>query len=261
MTTGLTEVEEKRLIILMEGDVSDVDIESEDENNDENEEELIRLKNILDPDTEENIELNISNIQIEEEISRRKENMKEGEDIPDDVPLATIFGIKTIRKASVNRQLLWKKKDIDEVERTCNINHSHNEILTPLSYFKMFFDNDIINNIAFQTNLYACQKDGNSINTTYSIVCQFLGINILTGIVRMSSYRMYWAKETRFSSIADVMSRNRFDKLRNYIHLNNNTDIKERGDDNYDRLFKVRPFINAIKEIFRLMRPLLDENP
>lgn len=30
MTTGLTEEEEKRLIILMEGDVSDVDIESED---------------------------------------------------------------------------------------------------------------------------------------------------------------------------------------------------------------------------------------
>lgn len=81
----------------------------------------------------------------------------------------------------------------------------------------MFFDNNFINNIASQTNLYACQKDGQSINKTYSEVCQFLGINILSGIVRMPSYRMYWAEETRFSPIADVMSRNRFDNMFYFI--------------------------------------------
>ena len=39
---------------------------------------------------------------------------------------------------------------------------------------------------------------------------------------------MYLSPETRFAPIAEAMSRNPFDKLKNYVHFNDNTFIKKR---------------------------------
>ncbi|XP_031356899.1 piggyBac transposable element-derived protein 2-like [Photinus pyralis] len=71
----------------------------------------------------------------------------------------------------------------------------------------------------------------------------------------MPSYRMYWANETRFSPIADVMSRNRFEKLRSCFHINDNSKIKTRDHPEYDKLFKVRPFIESLKQNFEKIEP------
>ncbi|KAJ4438316.1 hypothetical protein ANN_14258 [Periplaneta americana] len=71
----------------------------------------------------------------------------------------------------------------------------------------------------------------------------------------MPSYRMYWADATRFSPIADVMVRNRFDKLRTYFHVNDNSNMKARDDPNYDKLFKVRPFIDRTRTSFLETEP------
>lgn len=45
----------------------------------------------------------------------------------------------------------------------------------------------------------------------------------MSGTVRMPSCKMYWQQSTRFAPTADTMSRNLFDKLRNYMHLNDNS--------------------------------------
>lgn len=73
----------------------------------------------------------------------------------------------------------------------------------------------------------------------------------MTSVVRMPSYRLYWADNTRFAPIADVMSRNRFDTLRSYFHINDNTNILEINHVNHDKLFKVRPFIDSVKQNMR----------
>ena len=75
---------------------------------------------------------------------------------------------------------------------------------------------------------------------------QFLGIHIMAGIVNVPNYRMYWANSTRCDPIADVMSRNWFDTMRNYFHMNDNNTMKARDDPEYDRLFKVRPFVDSV---------------
>jgi hypothetical protein len=72
----------------------------------------------------------------------------------------------------------------------------------------------------------------------------------LAGIVKMSSYRTYWAEATGFPPIAETLPRNRFDKIRNYFHVNDNSKMKPREDPDHDKLFKVRPFIDRIKEYF-----------
>ena len=82
---------------------------------------------------------------------------------------------------------------------------------------------------------------------------QFLGIHIMAGIVNTPSYRMYeyWVDSTRFDPVADVMSRNWFDTMRNYFHINDNSTMKAHNDPEYDKLFKVRPFLDSTKSSFR----------
>ena len=49
------------------------------------------------------------------------------------------------------------------------------------------------------------------------------------------------------------MSRNRFDTMRNYFHINDKETMKARDDPEYDKLFKVRSFVDSIKSSFREM--------
>jgi len=83
--------------------------------------------------------------------------------------------------------------------------------------------------------LYCVQKTRRSLNTNKNEMEQFLGIHIMAGIANMPSYRMYWADLRRFDPIADVMSRNWFDTMRNYFHINDNSAMKARDDLEYDK--------------------------
>ncbi|XP_062538282.1 piggyBac transposable element-derived protein 3-like [Armigeres subalbatus] len=134
--------------------------------------------------------------------------------------------------------------------------------VTPYQYFKRFFTDAIIQNITEQTNLYSEQKlgDGNSIDVTKHEIEQFLGILVLMGIHKVPSYRMNWATATRYAPIADVMTRNRFEQIKNMLHFNDNTQLKKRNEPGYDKLFKVRPFIDAIRLNFLDVDPLPDQS-
>lgn len=119
--------------------------------------------------------------------------------------------------------------------------------LTPIQYFSKFFEPSIMDIIAEQSNKYAMEKDGIILNTNSAEIEIFLGIHMLAGIVRMPSYRMYWKPATRYEPIASQMSRDRFDKLRTYLHMNDNNNAKNKGDPEYDALFKVRPVLDIIR--------------
>lgn len=77
----------------------------------------------------------------------------------------------------------------------------------PFQYFNRYFDAQIISHIAYQTNLYAAQKD---INTTFSTneneIMTFLAILIYLGVVELPSVEDYWAMETRVPRVANLMS-------------------------------------------------------
>ena len=66
------------------------------------------------------------------------------------------------------------------------------DIETPLAYFKMFFDNDIINHIALHTKLYISQCEINkgipSITTTNKEIEQFLGVLLKMCIIQTPYY-------------------------------------------------------------------------
>ena len=62
------------------------------------------------------------------------------------------------------------------------------------------------------------------------------------GIVSLPSYKCYWSQQLRYSPVADVMSRNRFQLLLENLHFVNNDEI-----DKNDKLAKIRPIVDIVR--------------
>ena len=106
-------------------------------------------------------------------------------------------------------------------------------------YFKQFFDDDLIKHTADQTNLYSVQCTGKSINVDENETEHYFGILLLMSVIKLPQVRMYWSEETRILRIADMMSINRFEKIRH-------SSCPSKSRQNYDKLFKVRPVIDSV---------------
>ena len=76
---------------------------------------------------------------------------------------------------------------------------------TPISCFKLFWDDSITKKLVDETNLYSVQQCGNSINVTAKEMEQFLSIQMKIAI-SMPKFLLYWAKETWYEPIASTMS-------------------------------------------------------
>ena len=65
--------------------------------------------------------------------------------------------------------------------------------------------------------------------------------------MKLSDYNLYWAAETRYPKIADVMSNKVFKQLRKYAHVVDNT-TKDEPENKNDKLFKIHPVIEPVRE-------------
>jgi len=73
---------------------------------------------------------------------------------------------------------------------------------------------------------------------------KYLAILIFAGVISLPTIRGYWEAGTRVPFIADLMSVNRFEKIRQYFHCNDNT----KAPAERDKLYKVRPVIESVLE-------------
>ena len=65
--------------------------------------------------------------------------------------------------------------------------------------------------------------------------------------------RSYWSKLWPFANnnFSSVMSSRRFELLMRFLHLNNSNAQPRRGEPGYDKLYKVRPFLDIVLENFK----------
>lgn len=121
----------------------------------------------------------------------------------------------------------------------------------PLDIFGHLFPDSLMEGIVFQTNLYALQQDiSNPLNFTKGELMVFLGINIVMTYICYPRVRMYWSSQPglRCNFFADKMSVNRFEKIRRYLHFTDNNAVR---DDGNDKLWKIRPVLERLRETFR----------
>ncbi|XP_060760426.1 piggyBac transposable element-derived protein 3-like [Neoarius graeffei] len=120
-------------------------------------------------------------------------------------------------------------------------------ICTPLKYFQNFVTEDMIQALTENTNQYSVQKKGTSINTNKKEIEQMIGMYLKMGLMQMAGISMYWETDTRYSPVADVMPRNRFQALLTSLHFVNNLTVSE-TEQRTDKLWKLRRWLDAFRE-------------
>jgi hypothetical protein len=123
---------------------------------------------------------------------------------------------------------------------------------TPLQFFKYLFDENIVNMIVEETNIFSRQKDverGKMVNSTQ--ILDYLGICIMSSVHRVNNCRNYWNDIVGNKTIQQCMARNVFQQISYIIHFNNNQKMPEKNDPQYDKLFKIRPLMKAILSNFK----------
>lgn len=96
---------------------------------------------------------------------------------------------------------------------------------TPLEFFHLFFDEEVLANIEEQTNLYAQQKNCTLQMTRNELLVIFGGL-LLSGYSKYPNKRLYWSNETDVPKIlSDSIRLNRFETILRHLHLNDNSKI------------------------------------
>ncbi len=130
-----------------------------------------------------------------------------------------------------------------------------------IEIFRLMFTQSIILMIVEQTNLYVCQTMTDEAYAKYVPVTQaeietYLGFMILMGVNRLPSLYDYWKKDPTFhySPIASRITRDRFLEISRYLHFTDNTMYNiQRTDQQYDKIWKIRPIVNAVHDTFLKM--------
>ena len=131
----------------------------------------------------------------------------------------------------------------------------------PTEVFLQFFTPDLIEHIVAETNRYAAEclaatHTGEGPvpqwETSVAEVKAYLGFSILMGLNRLPDFYDYWSTSEIFHyyPVASRISRKRFLEIKRFLHFSRNADIVPRGQPGYDRLAKVRPIIDAVRQSF-----------
>ncbi|KAL4104266.1 hypothetical protein QTP88_019575 [Uroleucon formosanum] len=121
----------------------------------------------------------------------------------------------------------------------------------PYQFFSFLFPPTLIQYITDQTNIYASQISPNKLpNICVKEIEQFIGICLKMSVCKLPSVRHHWGN-LGTPSIYNVMSVNRFEEIKRFIHFNDNSKLPERNNADYDKLYKVRPLCEQILNIIR----------
>ncbi|KAJ8342784.1 hypothetical protein SKAU_G00327120 [Synaphobranchus kaupii] len=104
----------------------------------------------------------------------------------------------------------------------------------------------MLHNMVVNSNEYSLQKFGTIADISVKEIEQMMGMYLRMGIVQMPGVRVYRETDTRYSPVADVMPRNRFQSLLSTIHFANNLTVSD--EQKKDKLWKIRPWLDAFRE-------------
>lgn len=120
-----------------------------------------------------------------------------------------------------------------------------------IDYFGKIFDEAVISKVIEETNIYAKQKNSkNWTDITADELKAYIGCHIIMGIHKLPNLKAYWSSDPllRVDAVADTMTENRFEKITQNLHLNNNDNVLPKTHADYDKLHKLRPLLDILNE-------------
>uniref|UniRef100_UPI00398EFAF2 piggyBac transposable element-derived protein 4-like n=1 Tax=Pristiophorus japonicus TaxID=55135 RepID=UPI00398EFAF2 len=134
--------------------------------------------------------------------------------------------------------------------------HQLTNTASPLDYLRLLWPDTVFDTIAEETNRYATQcqekagrKDCSWLPTDSHEIKAFLAINIMMGIKQLPRIALYWSQDTalRCPWISSAMSRDRFWKINQYLHLRDNRGALDKSHPNHDPVYKVRALMEVVR--------------
>ena len=141
-----------------------------------------------------------------------------------------------------------------------------------MDYYRLFITDGILCNILEETNRYGEQyvqshqehldshpraRPHNFLKRqfTMSELLRLIVLIITMGIVDLPSLQDYWSTSWPFSSphFSSLLSHDRFLLFLKFLHLADNTKQAAKGQPGYDKLFKIRPFMDPLIKTFQEM--------
>ena len=121
-------------------------------------------------------------------------------------------------------------------------------------FFLLIFGENFFQVLAEQCNLYARQNPPGSsynwVDTSESEMKLFMGIHLAMGVHKLPCVEDYWSQHPLLGApgVIQGMPVRRFKALQCCLHLNDNSTAKKRGESGYDKLHKVRPMLESVRE-------------
>ena len=219
--------------------------EDSDLSSDSDESEYL-LDSDIESDTEEETDVLESDSEVEQDVTS---------------PSNSAMPAPTPARKAKNAPLRWRtvpseKVEVKELSFCGNPPLRKLTIQEPIHYFRDIFGNELIVHIVSESNYYALQIDVNKpLNLTCEELEQFIGILFVMFIVKIPSTRDYWDKNMRYDKITDILPIKRFEQIKRFLHVSDNMQMPK---DCPDKLFKIRPLIDAFKERFQMIAPTED---
>ncbi|KAJ8967146.1 hypothetical protein NQ314_003061 [Rhamnusium bicolor] len=123
------------------------------------------------------------------------------------------------------------------------------EMDQPYQFFSYYFTKDILSYITEQTNLFSVQvRPEKPANISEDDIKAFVGICIYMSVIHLPSTRSYWNNTMEIPAVSQTMTCNRFEEIKRFLHFSNNNEQVPFGQDGHDKLFKIRPFLDEVRE-------------
>ncbi|XP_054087559.1 piggyBac transposable element-derived protein 4-like isoform X2 [Zeugodacus cucurbitae] len=151
-----------------------------------------------------------------------------------------------------SKALKWRSKPFEAPESVwkADVDLEIHDVMMPVEYFSQFFDCRAIDLITQQTDLYGLQELGLELKCTSVEIRRYIGTLLYLGVLKLPQFKMAWSQNIKLTAITDSIPRNRFDKIKQCLHFNDNSKQPKKEDLNYDKLYKIRPLLDIIRENF-----------
>ncbi|KAH9384244.1 hypothetical protein HPB48_026229 [Haemaphysalis longicornis] len=75
---------------------------------------------------------------------------------------------------------------------------------------------------------------------------QFLRTVLTMSLMKLPQTRMYWSQRFQDSQVADTMTRDRWEEIKQSLHFSDNQEAPDQNDPECDGLHKVRPLLDHL---------------
>lgn len=147
---------------------------------------------------------------------------------------------------------IGRRVDIEFSEEP-EINVTTRTLKSCLDFLELFFTQEVWQLLVSQTNLYAEQKRGPTESSVWYPVTEsemkaWISLYLNMGLVTKPNLSSYWSTDPVLSSpfFPSVMSRTRFLQILRYLHFADNTLAPPRDSADYNKLYKIQPFLDLV---------------